>query len=360
MLNILWASKTGNANSWYHIAPFRECGLVDKIHVVRYKKPKRVINDIVYHTFPSTNKFLETLYYIINIVKLLFTKQIDLVVAFNPYPWGLISFFLGKLFRKPVLLGLIGGELDSSRTGKFKRKLLYQVLKRVEIITVTGGDTKQYLSDINIKQDKVFVFPHLVDANYLNEVKNSQASSNIITITSFLPVKRTEDAIKAFALLLKQGLNLKMIILGEGPGRDNCLNLVKSLGVDDNIKFEGYVNDIRPYINNSEYYLQTSSSEGLSIALIESMATGLIPLVTNVGDEKEIIKDNETGFFIPVGEPEIIADKIAMLESSPLKNAVKENIKKTMVKSTIKSSDKYITEILQSVNRIRNYEKHRR
>ena len=154
--------------------------------------------------------------------------------------------------------------------------------------------------------------------------------------------------------------HLKMIILGDGPGRDNCLNLVKSLGVDDNIKFEGYVNEIRPYINNSEYYLQTSSSEGLSIALIESMATGLIPLVTNVGDEKEIIKDNETGFFIPVGEPEIIAEKIAMLESSPLKNAVKENIKKTMVKSTIKSSDKYITEILQSVNRIRNYEKHRR
>ena len=114
-------------------------------------------------------------------------------------------------------------------------------------------------------------------------------------------------------MLKKQGLNLKMVILGDGPHKNNCMKLAESLGVEKNIIFEGYVDDIRPYINSSEYYLQTSSSEGLSISLIESMAVGLIPIATNVGDEQEIIHDNQTGVFVPVGNPQIIENKIEHL-----------------------------------------------
>lgn len=125
----------------------------------------------------------------------------------------------------------------------------------------------------------------------------------------------------------------------------------QELKVEKHITFEGYVKDIRPYINNSEYYLQTSSSEGLSIALIESMAVGLIPLVTNVGDEKEVIKDKETGFFIPVGSPEMIANQIVKLETSSLKKNIKNNIEKKMHKSTIQFSNEYIGEILSSIKK---------
>ena len=62
MIEILWASKTGNANAWYHIAPFSFCSLVKKVHVVRYKKPLRDLKDVDYHTFSSQNKFFEIIY----------------------------------------------------------------------------------------------------------------------------------------------------------------------------------------------------------------------------------------------------------------------------------------------------------
>jgi len=351
MINILWASKTGDANSWYHIKPFQKCNLVDKLFIVRYSKTKRVIDGAEYFTFSSSNKPIEITLYILKTFKVLLTKKIDLVVAFNPYPWGLISFLLAKIFRKPILLGLIGGELEPNRTSKFKRKLLCKILKYVDIVTVTGKETKLDLVKMGIKKDKVFIFPHLVDIDYLNQVEKSLVTSNMITITSFLPVKRTEDAIKSLALLVDNGVNFNMVILGDGPGKENCIQLAKELKVEKHITFEGYVKDIRPYINNSEYYLQTSSSEGLSIALIESMAVGLIPLVTNVGDEKEVIKDKETGFFIPVGSPEMIANQIVKLETSSLKKNIKNNIEKKMHKSTIQFSNEYIGEILSSIKK---------
>jgi glycosyltransferase involved in cell wall biosynthesis len=202
---------------------------------------------------------------------------------------------------------------------------------------------------LGINKSKIHVFPHLVDIDYLKNFNKKNIESNIITITSFLPVKRTEDAIKALALTKDKGLNLKMVILGDGPDKGSLMELAIKLGLENSIVFEGFVEDIRPYINNSEYYLQTSSSEGLSIALIESMASGLIPIVTNVGDEKEVVKDYETGFFVPVGAPKEIANKLLLLDSNPLKKKIKNNIKQKMKRSSISYSNQYISSLLKSL-----------
>ena len=108
---------------------------------------------------------------------------------YQPYPWGLISFTLAKLFKKPIILGLIGGELDANRTPKYKRTLLSYLLKYVDVVTVTGDKTKKQLLNSGLKKNNVYVFPHLVDKNYLSKVKKRVIKSHIITITSFLPVK---------------------------------------------------------------------------------------------------------------------------------------------------------------------------
>jgi len=347
--NILWASKTGDANSWYHIMPFRKCDLVDKLYVVRYKFPKRLIKDVEYYTFPNKHFLLELIYYVLNIIKVLFTKKIDIVVAFNPYPWGFISFIFAKIMNKPILLGLIGGELDPNRSNWINRKVLLFILKYVNVIMVTGCTTKEYLCDLGYNPDKIYVFPHLVDEEYLKINKNETLHSNIIIITSFLPVKRTNDSIEALALLIKSGYDFKLTVLGDGPELIKCKELVEELGISKNVKFLGFVDDIRPYINNSEYYLQTSSSEGLSLALVESMAVGLIPIVTNVGDEKEIITDQKTGFFIPVGIPLEIANRIILAESG-LKKTILENIELKMKNYSINCSNKFLCEILENTN----------
>lgn len=70
--------------------------------------------------------------------RLIRKHQIDLLISFNPIPWASIAWLLAKITRKPMILGLIGGELESDRTNIFIRLWIMYLLKRTDVITVPG------------------------------------------------------------------------------------------------------------------------------------------------------------------------------------------------------------------------------
>jgi glycosyltransferase involved in cell wall biosynthesis len=100
--------------------------------------------------------------------------------------------------------------------------------------------------------------------------------------------------------LHSDGLTVRLCILGDVPEKEKLKILTKELSLEKYIHFHGYIKDIKPYLFKSIIYLQASKSEGLSISLVESMAAGLIPIVTEAGAECDIIKDNFNEFFVPV------------------------------------------------------------
>ena len=349
-MNILWAAKTGDSNAWYHIMPFKMTSFINKIHVCRYKKPQRELKGVELHNFNHSNIIIELVNYTLTCLNICRKEKIDLIVTFNPFPWGIISFIIAKIYGKPIMMGLIGGELDPARTNKIKLKILKIILKHVTIITVTGSKTKALLTSLGYQENKIHVFPHLADQKHLKFKKNKNYEADILTITSFLPLKRTKDIIKAMSIILAKGYNLKLAVLGKGPELSETKELVNKLGLENNITFHGYVKDIRPYINNCKYFIQTSSNEGLSLALVESMAVGLIPIVTNVGDENEIITDGQEGYFIPVGRPEEIAKKIIYLNNNCTKK-IESHIKRKMKFFNIENSNMHMEIILNRLIR---------
>lgn len=345
-INLLWAGKTGNANAWYHIAPFCNIPLDTEVNVVRHEPPKREIKGANFFTFSNKNKIIEITSYIFKILLVLIKKKIDVVVTFNPYPWGLIVFMLSNIFKKKIILGLIGGEVEISRNSKFKIKILLLALKKCYRITVTGTRMKRNLVLLGINKDKIFIFPHLIDLNYIVSRKEKRKKFNLITISSFLEVKKTIDAIKALSILHKKGYLFTLCILGDGPLINESINYAENIGLSDYIYFVGYVNDIRSYLYDSEYYIQTSISEGLSISLVEALGAGLIPIVTNAGDEKDIIIDGKTGYVVPINSPGDIAKKILQVENGGNKENILINIMELRNKLDINLSKQIINKIL--------------
>lgn len=347
MINILWASKTGDSNAWYHIEPFKRSKSVKNIYVIRYRLPNRVSEGVSYHIFDSTSKIKELLGFIKGILLTLRENKVDVIVTFNPFPWGLISFVFSRIYKVPIVFGLIGGELDSSRTNAIFRRILLCVLRRSDVITVTGQSYLSQLYKLGF-QDNAHIFPHLVDIEYLESAKNDTFASDIVTITSFRELKRTQDIIKALKLLCDRGVQLSLNVVGDGPEKEKCVNLVDDLGIAENVRFIGYVEDIRPFINNAKYYVQASSSEGLSLALLESFALNIIPITTKAGDESDIIQDNKTGFFVDIACPDQIADTIEMLENSQgFTQHIRKSIKRATAEIDIKNSNHNIEQILR-------------
>ena len=82
---------------------------------------------------------------------------------------------------------------------------------------------------------------------------------------------------------------------------------------------------------------------------------GLIPIVTNVGDESELIENDKNGFFIPVGKPDEIAKKILQIEKLKSKKTLKKNILEKMHFSSIERSNKIIKSILNNIKKIDEY-----
>lgn len=87
-------------------------------------------------------------------------------------------------------------------------------------------------------------------------------------------------------------------IFGTGPDEEYYKYLVRSFGISEKVTFHGFTNDIRKDIwTNNHILVMPSYYEGLPIALVEAMLCGRTAVVTNVGGNAEVLKDNETGFI---------------------------------------------------------------
>ena len=90
--------------------------------------------------------------------------------------------------------------------------------------------------------------------------------------------------------------NLKINLYGKGPN-EKTLKRVKELYQLENINFEGFENDINKIYSKNNAFILCSRMEGQSLALIEAMHCGRVPIVTNVGGASELIDDGVNGFI---------------------------------------------------------------
>ncbi|MDI3521540.1 MAG: hypothetical protein PWR04_1528 [Anaerophaga sp.] len=92
--------------------------------------------------------------------------------------------------------------------------------------------------------------------------------------------------------------NWHLNIYGTGPDEPYFKHLVKAFGIEKKVTFHGFTNDIRNDIWAKNHLLvMPSYYEGLPIALVEAMLCGRTAVVTNVGGNAEVLKDNDTGFI---------------------------------------------------------------
>mgnify|MGYP001241815892 CR=1 FL=1 len=138
------------------------------------------------------------------------------------------------------------------------------------------------------------------------------------------------DLIKAFALISKKKENVRLLIVGDGPQRDEYQRLARDLGVADLVSFAGRIpNDEVPrYINKMDVFCvpSTEDSESFGVAAVESMACGVPVVVSNVGGLPEVVVENETGFIVPKENPEQLAKAVIhLLENAELRNKMGQN-----------------------------------
>jgi glycosyltransferase involved in cell wall biosynthesis len=123
-------------------------------------------------------------------------------------------------------------------------------------------------------------------------------------VATFKKQKGHRFLIEAAANLIKKFPQICLLFIGDGELREELEIQTKSLGLDEHIRFLGLRSDVPLLLKASDYFVLPSLWEGLPVALIEAMASGLPVIATQVSGTKEVMLHNQTGLLVPPGEVE--------------------------------------------------------
>lgn len=121
------------------------------------------------------------------------------------------------------------------------------------------------------------------------------------TVARLDPVKNQALMLDAFAELLTQVPDSRLLIVGDGPERSYLEQKAKNLGIDSKVIFTGFKTEPARYLAAMDLFLLSSHTEGTSMTLLEAMSLGIPAIGTRVGGNPEIIIDGETGLLTEPG-----------------------------------------------------------
>jgi len=223
-----------------------------------------------------------------------------LIVGIFSLPHGLLAFLYGKLFRIPIIIGVIGGSREL-RTfcfkSKFWKRLICFCLRRTNAIVTTGPKTKECLVECGIDKNNIHILSSLIDTSVFFPEK-CQKKYEIISIGSFEERKGFDRTLKIISLLKQKGIYIKAAFLGKGELKETLEKLAEDLSISENVDFLGFRERTYKFTNMSKLFVLPSDHEGLSLAMMESMATGVPPVVSDVGDTSDLVVDWQNGVLI--------------------------------------------------------------
>lgn len=123
-------------------------------------------------------------------------------------------------------------------------------------------------------------------------------------VGTFRSMKRQDLLIEAFARLLPERADLRLVLVGDGDLRPAIERQIAALGLGKHVILYGTASDVAPLYNAFDLFVQASNSEALPNVLLEAAASGLPIVATAAGGTGELIRDGETGILVPIDDLE--------------------------------------------------------
>jgi glycosyltransferase involved in cell wall biosynthesis len=188
------------------------------------------------------------------------------------------------------------------------------VAKSAQLNGFRGGNVKVVYNGI----DTDYFKPGMPDVSIRKELGFSDEHILIGTTSRLDKNKGYVEAIQAAVAVKQQVPVARFVFVGDGPEKQEYLDLAYELGVDDIIVFPGFRSNIKDVLQDLDIWLfPTYHVEGFSISLLEAQAVGLPCVVSDMGGNPECVIDGVTGMLIPPKSVKELADAVIKLCQDP-------------------------------------------
>ena len=232
-----------------------------------------------------------------------------------------------RCLRIPVVHSEHGIETDASVREPWRRiclrRLAYALADRIVSVSYELRDL--HARRTGFPGDRIAVIHNGVDCGRFRpdpdardrvraELGLSSDDVCVGSVANLQPVKDHMTLLQALPGLSACGKPRRLLILGEGPERPKLEAFVNAHGEwKQRVTFLGSSNSVPELLNALDVYVLPSLFEGISIALLEAMATGLPVAVAATGGNPEVVIDGESGMLFPARDSHMLASQLTLL-----------------------------------------------
>jgi glycosyltransferase involved in cell wall biosynthesis len=259
--------------------------------------------------------------------KVLRQERPDILYCLSYRIPGWFSRIWGRLLGVPVIIYELHGveHPDHPHIEWLDRHLFDRWTDHMIAIGPTLRD--HFIAD-GIAPDKITIIPNGIDIERFKPLPDRGGLKELLLglppetpvigcITKMRPKKNLPGLVQAFAAVREAVPEAKLIIAGDGPERAALEATIVALDLTNSVHLLGLRHDTPELLNAFDVTALFSTTEASPLAVLEAAACGLPVVSTEVGEVLQMIDDGRTGFLVPQGDSNALADKLITLLKNP-------------------------------------------
>ncbi|ARQ06936.1 N-acetyl-alpha-D-glucosaminyl L-malate synthase BshA [Macrococcoides canis] len=183
------------------------------------------------------------------------------------------------------------------------------------VTSVSNSLTEETYEIVGPKKEIQTVYNFINEADFNNKSNPelracygiSEEEKVIVHVSNFRKVKRIQDILKTFKSVSEK-IDSKLLLIGDGPELSTMRRCAEQLCISDKVLFLGKQEQVAPLYQMADLFLLMSEKESFGLVLLEAMHSGVVCIGTTAGGIKEVIKHEETGYIVDVGDTQAAAE----------------------------------------------------
>jgi N-acetyl-alpha-D-glucosaminyl L-malate synthase BshA len=298
-----------------------------KVHFITYKEPVRLdgfhenifyheVSGLDYPLFQNPPYESALASKIVDVVKF---ERLDLLHVHYAIPHASAALMAQNILKEqgifiPFITTLHGTDITLvGRDASFQPVVEYSMNHSDGITAVSESLKRDTLLFFEVKKH-IEVIPNFIDFSRFKKTDKDhfkkaiapQGEKILIHVSNFRKVKRVEDVVQMFDLLIKK-IPAKLLLVGDGPERMSIEMLCRNLGNCEHVRFLGKQEAVEDLLAIADLFVLPSESESFGLAALEAMACEVPVISSNAGGIAEVNIQGETGFMSNVGDYEDMA-----------------------------------------------------
>jgi len=224
----------------------------------------------------------------------------------------------------PLAVAAWGSDvLISPQKSVLHRRRVSWAIKKADLLFSDAQVITERMVELGAAQNKIVTVPLGVDPVLLDDKRKDRCPGDVCTVVTnrkFEPLYRNDTFVNAAIEQAGQpSSKIRFDLIGDGPERAGLEQKVKDAGLTEMIRFSSFLPVGRLYklLARADIYVSCSESDGTSVSLLEALALGLYPIVSDIPGNREWINDGINGRLFPVGDAVALARIIQEVFASP-------------------------------------------